>query len=90
MIRTLALLACLCVVGISAFGTLQSAGVKGTLMCNGKPAANVKVKLYDEDTTDLDDLLQEGLTDEDGKFELSGKETEVNFRITQRVHTCLH
>ncbi|KAI6184957.1 Transthyretin-like protein 5 [Aphelenchoides bicaudatus] len=77
MIRTLALLACLCAISIEAFGTVQSAGVKGVLICNGKPAANVKVKLYDEDTTDLDDLLQEGLTDEDGKFELSGKETEI-------------
>lgn len=30
-----------------------------------------------EDTTDLDDLLQEGLTDDEGRFELSGKETEI-------------
>jgi hypothetical protein len=59
MFRTLILLG-LCVAVANAFGTLQSAGVKGVLLCNGKPAANVKVKLYDEDTTDLDDLLQEG------------------------------
>ncbi|MFH4980099.1 hypothetical protein AB6A40_006808 [Gnathostoma spinigerum] len=31
-------------------GTLQSAAVKGQLLCNDKPAANVKVKLYDDDS----------------------------------------
>lgn len=38
---------------ISAFGLhigrTQSAGVKGILMCNDKPASKVKVKLYDDD-----------------------------------------
>lgn len=46
-----------CVVNIpcifGAFGGLvgrtQSAGVEGTLLCDGKPLANVLVKLYDED-----------------------------------------
>jgi hypothetical protein len=32
------------------FGTLQSAAVKGNLLCNGKPSANTKVKLYDVDS----------------------------------------
>lgn len=30
-------------------GITQSAGVKGKLICNGKPAAGVTVKLYDDD-----------------------------------------
>lgn len=47
------------------------------LRCNGKPIGGVKVKLYDEDRTDIDDLMDEGETDQDGHFELSGKETEV-------------
>lgn len=34
---------------VSIIGRTQSAGIKGTLMCNDKPAANVKVKLYDDD-----------------------------------------
>uniref|UniRef100_A0A158R5Z8 Transthyretin-like family protein n=1 Tax=Syphacia muris TaxID=451379 RepID=A0A158R5Z8_9BILA len=59
-------------------GTLQSSGVKGVLMCNGKPAVNVKVKLYDDDRgIDLDDLMDEGVTDAEGKFELKGSETEI-------------
>jgi hypothetical protein len=38
----------------SLFGTVQSAAVRGQLLCNGKPASGVKVKLYDEDDTDMD------------------------------------
>lgn len=30
-------------------GTLQSVAAEGTLVCDGKPAVGVKVKLYDED-----------------------------------------
>lgn len=30
-------------------GREQSTAVKGVLLCNGKPAVNVKVKLYDDD-----------------------------------------
>jgi hypothetical protein len=30
-------------------GRQQSAGVKGQLVCDGKPLAGVKVKLYDDD-----------------------------------------
>ena len=31
------------------FGRTQSAGVRGILKCGNKPAANVKVALYDQD-----------------------------------------
>jgi len=31
----------------------QSAGVKGYLKCDGRPAANVLVKLYDKDRCEL-------------------------------------
>uniref|UniRef100_A0A183C3E4 Transthyretin-like family protein n=1 Tax=Globodera pallida TaxID=36090 RepID=A0A183C3E4_GLOPA len=60
-----------------SFGYVQSAAVNGTLTCNGKPLAHAKVKLYDEDDTDMDDLMDEGVTDEEGFFHLSGKETEI-------------
>uniref|UniRef100_A0AC34G0K2 Transthyretin-like family protein n=1 Tax=Panagrolaimus sp. ES5 TaxID=591445 RepID=A0AC34G0K2_9BILA len=63
--------------GFFGIGTLQSAAVKGVLTCNGQPAENVKVKLYDEDRTDLDDLMDEGVTDSQGRFLLRGHETEV-------------
>uniref|UniRef100_F1LFY5 Transthyretin-like protein 5 n=2 Tax=Ascaris TaxID=6251 RepID=F1LFY5_ASCSU len=59
-------------------GRLQSAAVKGVLICNGKPAVGVKVKLYDDDRgIDLDDLMDEGITDAQGRFQLSGHETEI-------------
>ncbi|CAD5215983.1 unnamed protein product [Bursaphelenchus xylophilus] len=58
------------------FGNEQSAAVKGVLKCNGVPASKVKVKLYDVDRTDLDDLMAEGETEDDGSFQLSGRETE--------------
>uniref|UniRef100_A0A915C4C6 Transthyretin-like family protein n=1 Tax=Parascaris univalens TaxID=6257 RepID=A0A915C4C6_PARUN len=58
-------------------GRTQSAGVKGVLKCNGKPAANVKVKLYDDDRgIDADDLMAEGKSDQQGSFELKGHTDE--------------
>uniref|UniRef100_A0A914RVR0 Transthyretin-like protein 5 n=1 Tax=Parascaris equorum TaxID=6256 RepID=A0A914RVR0_PAREQ len=38
----------LCAVG-GLVGRTQSAGVRGALTCNGKPAKSVLVKLYDDD-----------------------------------------
>jgi hypothetical protein len=39
-------------------GRTQSAGVEGILTCEGKPASNVLVKLYDDDRgIDTDDLM---------------------------------
>ncbi|VDM71753.1 unnamed protein product [Strongylus vulgaris] len=50
---------------------LQSVGVKGILKCGDKPAANVRVKLWDEDDgPDPDDLLDQGYTDAKGNFKL--------------------
>lgn len=64
--------------GILGIGKTQSAAVEGILTCNRRPAANIKVKLYDDDRgIDLDDLMDEGVTDSDGHFMLSGKETEL-------------
>lgn len=34
---------------LQLIGRTQSAGVRGYLMCGNKPAANVLVKLYDDD-----------------------------------------
>uniref|UniRef100_A0A1I8A688 Transthyretin-like family protein n=1 Tax=Steinernema glaseri TaxID=37863 RepID=A0A1I8A688_9BILA len=64
------------VFSLPTIGKLQSAGVKGKLLCNGKPYHNAKVKLYDVDLTDLDDLMAQGRSNEDGEFELQGNETE--------------
>uniref|UniRef100_A0A0N5A6S8 Transthyretin-like family-containing protein n=1 Tax=Parastrongyloides trichosuri TaxID=131310 RepID=A0A0N5A6S8_PARTI len=58
----------------------QSAGVKGILFCNNKPAHNVLVKLYDEDFSpiDFDDLLDKGKTNMNGYFELQGYTDELS------------
>uniref|UniRef100_A0AC35ER33 Uncharacterized protein n=1 Tax=Panagrolaimus sp. PS1159 TaxID=55785 RepID=A0AC35ER33_9BILA len=54
-------------------GRTQSAGVRGQLVCDGKPATNVKVKLYDDDRgIDTDDLMASGKTDGSGHFDLQG------------------
>ncbi|CAD6200099.1 unnamed protein product [Caenorhabditis auriculariae] len=56
----------------------QSVAVKGTLMCGDDPAANVRVKLWEEDGgPDPDDLLDQGYTKDDGSFELSGGTAEL-------------
>uniref|UniRef100_A0A914Q083 Uncharacterized protein n=1 Tax=Panagrolaimus davidi TaxID=227884 RepID=A0A914Q083_9BILA len=58
-------------------GRDQSAGAQGQLLCNGRPAANVKVKLYDDDRgIDTDDLMAEGTTDGNGNFRLQGYTSE--------------
>ncbi|CAI5453956.1 unnamed protein product [Caenorhabditis angaria] len=58
-------------------GTVQSIAVTGILMCNDKPANNVKVKLYEEEAV-LDVLLDERFTSENGTFEMSGSKSEVS------------
>ncbi|KAF8360466.1 ttr-18 [Pristionchus pacificus] len=76
----------------SPFGTVQSASVKGKLTCNGQPAGEVKVKLYDVDTFDPDDLMAEGVSKADGTFTLAGSEKE-NTKIDPKVniyHKCNH
>ncbi|VDN30241.1 unnamed protein product [Gongylonema pulchrum] len=76
MFRLLLLLS-LSPVAFCAFGGLigrvQSAGVRGTLMCNGRPANRVLVKLYDDDRgIDMDDFMGEAKSDSQGNFEVSG------------------
>ncbi|CCD63515.1 TransThyretin-Related family domain [Caenorhabditis elegans] len=57
-------------------GNLQSVSVNGTLLCNDKPAKNIKVKLYEEEAI-LDVLLDERFTKDDGTFEMAGSKSEV-------------
>ncbi|VDM63700.1 unnamed protein product [Angiostrongylus costaricensis] len=56
----------------------QSIAVKGRFLCGDKPAANVRVKLWEEDSgPDPDDLLDQGYTDSDGAFYLQGATVET-------------
>ncbi|KAE9547794.1 hypothetical protein FO519_008994 [Halicephalobus sp. NKZ332] len=65
------------IVTTAGFGRVQSAAVRGVLMCNENPAVNVTVRFYDEDRAGFDDLMNEGVTDSQGRFELSGYEHEL-------------
>uniref|UniRef100_A0A7E4VAP1 Transthyretin-like family protein n=1 Tax=Panagrellus redivivus TaxID=6233 RepID=A0A7E4VAP1_PANRE len=62
---------------MALIGRTQSSGATGTLTCNGRPATNVKVKLYDEDDTDMDDLMGQTTTDSRGSFRVSGHTDEI-------------
>ncbi|EFP04808.1 CRE-TTR-39 protein [Caenorhabditis remanei] len=57
---------------VRAIGRKQAIGVKGKLMCGGRPVRNATVKLWDNDMFDPDDLIAETHVNEDGTFELSG------------------
>ncbi|CAB3397790.1 unnamed protein product [Caenorhabditis bovis] len=58
-------------------GRTQSVAVSGRLICNGQPAAGVKLKLYEKETT-FDVKMAEGTTDANGQFRLSGSKTEIS------------
>ncbi|GMT19227.1 hypothetical protein PFISCL1PPCAC_10524, partial [Pristionchus fissidentatus] len=58
-------------------GRTQSVGIKGKLMCDDKPAGQVKLKLYDVDIGPIDDLLDQMDSKADGTFELNGHTEEV-------------
>lgn len=82
LLYTALVLASVTQVTFGAFGGMvgreQSVGVRGTLLCNGKPESNVLVKLYDDDRGfDFDDFMGETVTDSHGYFELSGYNSEV-------------
>lgn len=57
----------------------QGVAVKGRLLCNGKPAINEIVKIFDLDRNpgDDDDLLDEKLTNKNGEFMLNGFTREL-------------
>ncbi|CAD6191549.1 unnamed protein product [Caenorhabditis auriculariae] len=57
-------------------GRTQSVAVSGRLICDGHPASNVKIKLYDVDNI-LDTLLEESTTDQNGQFRVSGNKNEI-------------
>ncbi|CAI5450733.1 unnamed protein product [Caenorhabditis angaria] len=70
-------------------GSDQSVTVTGKLICNGQPANNVLVKLY-EDGTIEDSKLDSTRTSTDGTFKVSGTYTNI-LTIDPKIniyHTC--
>ncbi|CAO4365410.1 unnamed protein product [Caenorhabditis nigoni] len=57
-------------------GSVQSVRVTGKVTCNGSPAENIKVKLYEKEIL-LDKLLDERSTDTRGSFTLAGSKKEL-------------
>ena len=64
--------------GIFGIGRTQSVAAKGKLLCNGRPAGNIKIKLFDYDPNSPDDKMAEGTSDADGTFVLAGSESEIS------------
>ncbi|CAI2348073.1 unnamed protein product [Caenorhabditis sp. 36 PRJEB53466] len=71
------------VASLDLIGRTQSAAVKGRLVCEGKPASGVKVKLMESDNSfgpgflDSDDKMASGKADSSGTFNLSGSTKEL-------------
>uniref|UniRef100_A0A914WED9 Serine/threonine-protein phosphatase n=1 Tax=Plectus sambesii TaxID=2011161 RepID=A0A914WED9_9BILA len=75
--KSLLLFVLVVIAAVGAFRQ-QSAAVTGRLFCGTAPAANVQVKLVDNDGgPDPDDEMDSGYTDADGKFSLSGDTREL-------------
>ncbi|KAF1751671.1 hypothetical protein GCK72_018225 [Caenorhabditis remanei] len=57
-------------------GSTQSVTVTGKLVCEGQPANNVLVKMYDDGTI-YDSKLDESRTSSDGTFSVSGTYRDI-------------
>ncbi|CAJ0941867.1 unnamed protein product, partial [Mesorhabditis belari] len=58
-------------------GSKQSVAVRGRLTCNGMPASNVYVKMYDDDVL-WDSKMGETHSDTNGFFQLIGTGREIS------------
>ncbi|RCN42743.1 Transthyretin-like family protein [Ancylostoma caninum] len=86
--------------GLLWFNQMQSVGVKGKLVCNGKPAEGVKVKLYEKEICKnyihafyvFDRKLDQGKTGAHGEFKLWGSAREISNIDPQLniYHKCNH
>ncbi|EFP03352.1 CRE-TTR-20 protein [Caenorhabditis remanei] len=62
--------------GLLGVGRLQSVAVSGRLICDGRPAAGVKIKMYEKEFF-LDRKMAEVYTDMNGMFVISGRKREI-------------
>ncbi|KJH47882.1 Transthyretin-like family protein [Dictyocaulus viviparus] len=60
---------------ISGPGAIKSVTVSGQILCNGRPAENILIKLHDINDV-RDGVLDEDYTDDDGEFEVNGKKSK--------------
>ncbi|KAK0421000.1 hypothetical protein QR680_015014 [Steinernema hermaphroditum] len=67
---------CLCHSVTPISSSVQSTAVRGKLICDSAPAANIKVSLYNENVIE-DTLMATMTTDSNGEFELKGNDSEV-------------
>ncbi|CEF67621.1 Transthyretin-like family-containing protein [Strongyloides ratti] len=70
---------------------VYSTGVKGIVTCNGTPAKNVKVQIYDKNAIGKDTEISYGFSDEKGRFGIRGNEKVVigNFNPYYAItHNC--
>uniref|UniRef100_A0A8R1HN72 Uncharacterized protein n=1 Tax=Caenorhabditis japonica TaxID=281687 RepID=A0A8R1HN72_CAEJA len=89
--KTTAIILFLLLVAIVASMRDQSIAVKGKLLCGTKPASQVRVKLWEEDSgPDPDDLLDQGYTDGQGDFSLKGGTAELTVidPVFKVYHAC--
>ncbi|CAD6195935.1 unnamed protein product [Caenorhabditis auriculariae] len=64
--------------GLALCSREQSVSARGRLLCGDKPASDVRIRLFDEDTgPDPDDLLDQSYSDRDGRFQVSGSTSEL-------------
>ncbi|CAD5219363.1 unnamed protein product [Bursaphelenchus xylophilus] len=79
---------CLITVATAVF-TKWEVKAAGQVTCDGNPVVNATVVLWDEDTFD-DDRLQTRFTDENGRYEVYGSDTEFTKFTPYLVvkHSC--
>ncbi|KAK5968857.1 TransThyretin family domain [Trichostrongylus colubriformis] len=80
-----------CVGLLGIIGRDQSVAVTGRLICDGRPASGVKVKLYDKEML-MDSKLDQSRTNANGEFRVAGHKREIS-RIDPKVniyHKCQH
>ncbi|KAI6242225.1 Ttr-18 [Aphelenchoides fujianensis] len=79
-------------VAVEAIGRTQSASARGKLLCKGRPAGGLTIKLFDHDTFTPDDQMASGVSNGDGSFNIAGHKSEIgSMRPDLKIwHKCGH